>query len=42
MEQTDRAVRHGSAKAIFEAIQISAGDFSAQSDDISIVVIKRT
>jgi serine phosphatase RsbU (regulator of sigma subunit) len=42
LEQTVRAVRHGSAKAIFEAIKISAGDFSAPSDDISIVVIKRT
>ena len=42
LEQVVREVQHNSAKTIFEAIKTSALDFAAPSDDISIVVIKRT
>jgi len=42
LEQTVREVKHKKAKEIFEAIKIDALDFAAPSDDISIVVIKRT
>jgi serine phosphatase RsbU (regulator of sigma subunit) len=42
LEQTIREVKHRKAKEIFEAIQVDALDFAAPSDDISIVVIKRT
>ena len=42
LERVVREVKHRSAKAIFEAIQMSALDFAAPSDDISVVVIKRT
>src|SRR5215475_793789 len=42
LEQVVREVKHQSANAIFEAIQMSALDFATPSDDISVVVIKRT
>src|SRR5215467_2339902 len=42
LERVVREVKHKSAKSIFEAIQMSALDFAAPSDDISVVVIKRT
>ena len=42
LEQVVREVQRNSAKTIFEAIKTSALDFAAPSDDISIVVIKRT
>jgi len=42
LERVVREVKHRSAKAIFEAVQMSALDFAAPSDDISVVVIKRT
>ena len=42
LEQVLRKVKHNSAKTIFEAIQRSALDFAPPTDDISVVVIKRT
>jgi len=42
LENTLRAVKHQSARQIYEAIKRSALDFAKFSDDISIVVIKRT
>jgi serine phosphatase RsbU (regulator of sigma subunit) len=42
LEQTIRGVRHESAKGIFEAIKGSVLDFAPPSDDVSVVVIKRT
>lgn len=42
LEQTVREVKHKSAKSIYEAIKTSALDFASPSDDISVVVIKRT
>jgi serine phosphatase RsbU (regulator of sigma subunit) len=42
LEQVVRNVKHKSAKTIFEAIKTSALEFAAPSDDISVVVIKRT
>jgi serine phosphatase RsbU (regulator of sigma subunit) len=42
LEQTVREVKHKSAKKIFEAIKESALDFAPPSDDVSVVVIKRT
>lgn len=42
LEHVLRAVKHESAKKIFEAIKRSAVDFAQASDDISVVVIKRT
>jgi len=42
LEQILRKVQHNSAKTIFEAIQRSALDFAPPTDDISVVVIKRT
>jgi serine phosphatase RsbU (regulator of sigma subunit) len=42
LEQVVRAVKRDSARTIFEAIKLSVLDFAAPSDDISIVVIKRT
>jgi serine phosphatase RsbU (regulator of sigma subunit) len=41
LEQTIRAVKHCSAKEIFQSIKSEALEFAAPSDDISIVVIKR-
>jgi serine phosphatase RsbU (regulator of sigma subunit) len=41
LEQVLRDVKHRPAKTIFEAIKMSALDFAAPSDDISVVVIKR-
>ncbi len=42
LEQTIREVKNEAAKTIFEAIKKDTFDFAAPSDDISIVVIKRT
>jgi serine phosphatase RsbU (regulator of sigma subunit) len=42
LEQTIRGVRQESAKMIFETIKASVLDFAPPSDDISVVVIKRT
>src|ERR1700704_1846187 len=42
LEQTVREVRHESARNIFETIKRSVLDFAKPSDDVSIVVIKRT
>jgi serine phosphatase RsbU (regulator of sigma subunit) len=42
LEQVLRKVKHSSAKTIFEAIQRNALDFAPPTDDISVVVIKRT
>src|SRR5262245_36913295 len=42
LESTIRAVKHASARDIFKAIQADALDFAAPSDDISVVVIKRS
>src|SRR5215472_2304715 len=42
LEQLLREVKHQSARGIFEAIRMSALDFSPPGDDISVVVIKRT
>jgi len=42
LEQTVREVKHHRAKDIFEAIKVDALDFAPASDDISLVVIKRT
>jgi serine phosphatase RsbU (regulator of sigma subunit) len=42
LENTIRAVKHESAKKIFQTIKRSALDFAKVSDDISVVVIKRT
>lgn len=42
LEETVRKVKHEDAKTIFEAIKTDALDFAPPSDDISIVVIKRT
>jgi serine phosphatase RsbU (regulator of sigma subunit) len=42
LEQTVRDARHETARAIFEAIKTSLLAFAPQSDDISVVVIKRT
>src|SRR5678816_2447998 len=40
LEQTVRAVKHGKAKEILEAIKTDALNFAPPSDDISLVVIK--
>jgi len=42
LEETVRTVKHESARNIFETIKKSVLDFGPPSDDISIVVIKRT
>ena len=42
VEKTVRSVKHQAAKQIFEAIKLDVLDFAAPSDDISVVVIKRT
>ena len=42
LEQTVRAVKHESAKEIYNAIKAEALEFAEPLDDISIVVIKRT
>jgi serine phosphatase RsbU (regulator of sigma subunit) len=42
LEQIVREVKQESAQQIFQAIKTSALDFAAPSDDISVVVIKRT
>jgi hypothetical protein len=42
LENTIRAVKHENAKETFQAIKESALDFAKASDDISVVVIKRT
>ena len=42
LEQTVREVKHERARDIFEAIRTDAFDFAPPSDDVSIVVIKRT
>ena len=42
LENTVRTVKHAGAREIFEAIKKDALAISAPSDDISIVVIKRT
>jgi serine phosphatase RsbU (regulator of sigma subunit) len=42
LEQTVRNVRHESAKRIFETIKKDILDFAPPTDDVSIVVIKRT
>jgi serine phosphatase RsbU (regulator of sigma subunit) len=42
LEPVVRAVKHESAKKIFEAIKLSALDFAKPFDDISLVVVKRT
>jgi serine phosphatase RsbU (regulator of sigma subunit) len=42
LERVVREVKHKPAKTIFETIKTSALDFATPSDDISIVVIKRT
>ena len=42
LETTVREAKHEGAKSIFEAIKKDAFDFAPPSDDISIVVIKRT
>jgi serine phosphatase RsbU (regulator of sigma subunit) len=42
LEETVRSVKHQAAKQIFEAIKLDVLDFAAPSDDISVVVIKRT
>ena len=42
LEETVRSVKHQGAKQIFEAIKLDVLDFAAPSDDISVVVIKRT
>jgi len=42
LEQTLRHVKHGSAREIFEAIQRDLIAFSPPTDDVSVVVIKRT
>ena len=40
-EQTVRRVKHESARAIFDALTTDLRSFSAQTDDVSLVVIKR-
>ncbi len=42
LEEVVRETKRLSAREIFEAIKVSALDFAPPSDDISIVVIKRT
>jgi serine phosphatase RsbU (regulator of sigma subunit) len=42
LEQVVRHVKHTSSKKIFEAIRTSVLEFAPPSDDISLVVIKRT
>jgi serine phosphatase RsbU (regulator of sigma subunit) len=42
LEQVVRQVKQHSAKKMFEAIKLSVFDFAPPSDDISVVVIKRT
>ena len=42
LEQTMRRVKHEGATAIFEAIKKDLIEFNPASDDISVVVIKRT
>jgi serine phosphatase RsbU (regulator of sigma subunit) len=42
LEQTMRRVKHEGATAIFEAIKRDLLEFNPPSDDISVVVIKRT
>jgi serine phosphatase RsbU (regulator of sigma subunit) len=42
LEETMRQVKHEGATAIFEAIKRDLLEFNAPSDDISVVVIKRT
>jgi len=42
LEQTVREVKHGKAKEILEAIKTDDLNFAPPSDDISLVVIKRT
>jgi serine phosphatase RsbU (regulator of sigma subunit) len=42
LEETVRSVKHQAAKQIFEAIKVDVLDFAVPSDDISVVVIKRT
>jgi serine phosphatase RsbU (regulator of sigma subunit) len=42
LEETVRSVKHKRAKEIFEAIKLDVLDFAAPSDDVSVVVIKRT
>jgi serine phosphatase RsbU (regulator of sigma subunit) len=42
LEQVLREVKHNPARTIFDSIKMSVLDFAPPSDDISIVVIKRT
>jgi serine phosphatase RsbU (regulator of sigma subunit) len=42
LEETMRRVKHEGAAAIFDAIKADLLEFNAPSDDISVVVIKRT
>jgi serine phosphatase RsbU (regulator of sigma subunit) len=42
LEQTMRSVKHLGAREIFESVKADALNFAKPSDDISIVVIKRT
>lgn len=42
LEQTLREVKHRPAAEIYEAIMADVLAFSAPSDDISLVVVKRT
>ena len=42
LEQLLREVKHQPAREIFESIKMSARDFAPPTDDISVVVIKRT
>src|SRR3989442_1736788 len=42
LEETVRSVKHQGAKQIFDTIKLDVLDFAAPSDDISVVVIKRT
>jgi serine phosphatase RsbU (regulator of sigma subunit) len=42
LEQVLREVNHQPAREIFESIKMSARDFAPPTDDISVVVIKRT
>ena len=42
LEKTLRGVKHESAKGIFETIKKNIRDFAPPTDDVSVVVIKRT
>lgn len=42
LEQVVREVKHNPARTIYDAIKTSVLDFATPSDDVSVVVIKRT